>query len=50
MSDTNGTPRSARRIGALSRLWPFVKPHRKLAIGWLVVHFGLIPLPHIPGT
>lgn len=37
MSDTNGTPpRPSRRIGALARLWPFIKPHRKLAVGWLV--------------
>ena len=26
----------ARRIGALRHLWPFLKPHRALAIGWLV--------------
>ncbi|HTV84093.1 MAG TPA: ABC transporter transmembrane domain-containing protein [Dyella sp.] len=25
-----------RRIGALRLLWPFVKPHRMLAAGWLV--------------
>jgi len=25
-----------RRIGALRQLWPFLKPHRALAIGWLV--------------
>lgn len=36
MSDTAATPRPARRIGALARLWPFVKPHRGLALGWLV--------------
>ncbi|MEO8810997.1 MAG: ABC transporter transmembrane domain-containing protein, partial [Rhodanobacter sp.] len=29
-------PRSARRIGALRGMWPFLKPHGKLAIGWLV--------------
>ncbi|OOG64374.1 ABC transporter [Rhodanobacter sp. B04] len=37
MSDAaNATPRSARRIGALRGLWPFLRPHRALAIGWLV--------------
>ncbi|WP_109125786.1 ABC transporter transmembrane domain-containing protein [Dyella sp. C11] len=36
MSDTAATPRPTRRIGALARLWPFIKPHRNLAIGWLV--------------
>ena len=37
MSDaTSDTPRSARRIGALRQLWPFLKPHRALAIGWLL--------------
>jgi ATP-binding cassette subfamily B protein len=25
-----------RRIGALRLLWPFVKPHRMLAVGWVV--------------
>ncbi|NKJ20665.1 ABC transporter transmembrane domain-containing protein [Dyella sp. SG609] len=25
-----------RRLGALRQLWPFLKPHRALAIGWLV--------------
>jgi ATP-binding cassette subfamily B protein len=29
-------PRPLRRIGALRQLWPFLKPHRMLAIGWLV--------------
>ncbi len=28
--------RSSRRIGALRGLWPFLKPHRSLAIGWLL--------------
>jgi ATP-binding cassette subfamily B protein len=28
--------RSKRRLGALRQLWPFLKPHRALAIGWLV--------------
>jgi len=37
MSDaTTDAPRPIRRIGALRELWPFVKPHRALAIGWLV--------------
>lgn len=26
----------SRNIGALRNLWPFLKPHRALAIGWLV--------------
>jgi ATP-binding cassette subfamily B protein len=25
-----------RRLGALRQLWPFLKPHRALAIGWLI--------------
>jgi ATP-binding cassette subfamily B protein len=36
MTDATDTPRPARRIGALRQLWPFLKPHKKLAIGWLV--------------
>ncbi|MDQ6646187.1 MAG: ABC transporter transmembrane domain-containing protein [Pseudomonadota bacterium] len=32
---TTDTPRP-RRIGALRELWPFIKPHKALAIGWLV--------------
>ncbi|OOG38644.1 ABC transporter transmembrane domain-containing protein [Rhodanobacter sp. C05] len=37
MSDaTSDTSRPARRIGALRQLWPFLKPHRALALGWLV--------------
>jgi ATP-binding cassette subfamily B protein len=37
MSDaTADKQRPTRRIGALRRLWPFIKPHRALAIGWLV--------------
>lgn len=32
---TPDTPRP-RSIGALRELWPFVKPHKALAIGWLV--------------
>ncbi|WP_266167924.1 ABC transporter transmembrane domain-containing protein [Dyella subtropica] len=31
---TNTSP--TRRIGALRQLWPFMRPHRSLAIGWLV--------------
>jgi ATP-binding cassette, subfamily B, bacterial len=30
------TPRPSRRIGALRGLWPFLKPHRALAVGWLL--------------
>ncbi|MHB1057156.1 MAG: ABC transporter transmembrane domain-containing protein [Rhodanobacter sp.] len=30
------TSRSSRRIGALRGLWPFLRPHRMLAIGWLL--------------
>ena len=29
-------PKPPRRIGSLRLLWPFVKPHRGLALGWLV--------------
>ena len=29
-------PKPRRRIGSLKLLWPFVKPHRMLAVGWLV--------------
>jgi ATP-binding cassette subfamily B protein len=37
MSDaTSDTARPARRIGALRELWPFLKPHRALALGWLL--------------
>ena len=37
MSDaTSDTSRPARRLSALRLLWPFLKPHRALAIGWLV--------------
>ncbi|MGP1665256.1 MAG: ABC transporter transmembrane domain-containing protein, partial [Rhodanobacter sp.] len=36
MRDTATEKRPARRIGALRQLWPFLKPHRALAIGWLV--------------
>jgi len=30
------TPRPARRLGSLRLMWPFVKPHRALALGWLL--------------
>ena len=33
---TTDTPRPSRRIGALRELWPFLKPHRALALGWLL--------------
>ncbi len=37
MSDAiTDTARPARRIGALRELWPFLKPHRALAGGWLL--------------
>ena len=37
MSDANAeTPKPARRIGALRQLWPFIKPHKALAFGWLL--------------
>jgi ATP-binding cassette, subfamily B, bacterial len=37
MSDaTSDTARPSRRIGALRGLWPFLKPHRALALGWLL--------------
>lgn len=29
-------PKPRRRIGALRLLWPFMRPHRALAVGWLV--------------
>jgi ATP-binding cassette subfamily B protein len=31
---TDTSPR--RRLGALRRLWPFLEPHRALALGWLL--------------
>ncbi|MGC1548295.1 MAG: ABC transporter transmembrane domain-containing protein, partial [Rhodanobacter sp.] len=34
--DTAVGSRPTRRIGALRQLWPFLKPHRALAWGWLV--------------
>ncbi|KRE87098.1 ABC transporter [Rhodanobacter sp. Soil772] len=37
MSDAaTDTSRPVRRIGALRELWPFLKPHRALALGWLL--------------
>ena len=36
MSDAARTPQPSRRIGALRELWPFIKPHKALALGWLV--------------
>ena len=33
---TTDAPRPSRRIGALRELWPFLKPHRALALGWLL--------------
>ena len=35
MSDP-AKPPSARRLGALRQLWPFLKPHWRLALGWLL--------------
>ena len=35
-NDTDTSPRPTRHLGALRQLWPFLKPHRTLAIGWLV--------------
>ncbi|GLQ48759.1 ABC transporter transmembrane domain-containing protein [Dyella flava] len=29
-------PKPRRRIGSLNLLWPFIKPHWRLALGWLV--------------
>jgi ATP-binding cassette, subfamily B, bacterial len=29
-------PKRPRRIGSLKLLWPFIKPHRALAFGWLI--------------
>jgi ATP-binding cassette subfamily B protein len=36
MSESAATPRPSRRLGTLLQLWPFLRPHRALAIGWLV--------------
>ena len=33
---TSDTPRPTRRIGALRGMWPFLRPHRVLAMGWLI--------------
>jgi hypothetical protein len=29
-------PKPRRRVGALRLLWPYIKPHWRLAAGWLV--------------
>ncbi|MBE1161153.1 ABC transporter transmembrane domain-containing protein [Dyella acidiphila] len=29
-------PKPRRRIGSLTMLWPFIRPHWRLALGWLV--------------
>ena len=36
MSDPAPPGKPTARIGALRQLWPFLKPHKALAIGWLV--------------
>ena len=36
MTEPAATPAPSRRVSALLQLWPFVKPHRALALGWLV--------------
>jgi ATP-binding cassette subfamily B protein len=37
MSDSaTSRPEKSRRVGALRNLWPFIRPHKALAIGWLV--------------
>ncbi len=36
MSDPVSTVRPDRHLGALRQLWPFIKPHRALAAGWLL--------------
>ena len=37
MSDpATDTSRPVHRLGALRELWPFLKPHRALALGWLL--------------
>jgi ATP-binding cassette, subfamily B, bacterial len=37
MSDAApGIPEKSRRLGALRNLWPYIRPHRTLALGWLV--------------
>jgi len=36
MTDPDSATRPARRLGALRLLWPFVKPHWLLAVGWLL--------------
>lgn len=37
MSDAApGIPEKSRRLGALRNLWPYIRPHRALAAGWLL--------------
>src|SRR5690348_11333720 len=36
MSDPTPPGKPTARVGALRQLWPFLKPHKALAIGWLV--------------
>jgi ATP-binding cassette subfamily B protein len=37
MSDAEPRPQQpSRRVGALRNLWPYIRPHKALAIGWLV--------------
>ncbi|MEP7185056.1 MAG: ABC transporter transmembrane domain-containing protein [Rhodanobacter sp.] len=36
MSNATTDTSPPRRIGALRELWPFIKPHKALAIGWLL--------------
>lgn len=37
MSDAApGLPEKSRRLGALRNLWPYIRPHRALAAGWLI--------------
>ena len=36
MSEPARAVRPDRHLGALRQLWPFIKPHRVLAIGWLL--------------
>ncbi len=35
-ANTADTPPTARRLGSLRLMWPFIKPHRALALGWLL--------------
>jgi ATP-binding cassette subfamily B protein len=36
MSDVTQVRHSSRRLGSLSELWPFIRPHWRLAFGWLL--------------